>query len=194
MEFETENRMDRAAILNKAGVAGLMFGAISGSYLMLSLAVTGVESTWPSLLLSLLWFAKLVGCIWLMDYLMRKMVASNPGVGNSDTFKFGVATAFFSALITAALSYVSTEFLFTSAVATSMDQLYQIYGRILDSNTMSMFDSIVENYSVISFFSQLVWCFIYGLVLSSILSRRIPAPDPFRDFRNAEGNNNENAQ
>ena len=53
---------------------------------------------------------------------------------------------------------------------------------MLDSNSMSMLEKMEEDYPQISFFSTLIYCFLYGTVLSAILSRNIPERDPFANF------------
>jgi len=181
--------LEKGALLNKASIAGVIFGLISGSYIIISLAVSGVEGVWIGFLTSALWLAKLVGCIWLMMAFMRSLVNKYSNVDNSDTFKFGALTALFSAIITGALAYVSSEFMFPDAISGQFDQIYKVYGAMLDSNSMDMLDSITENYSTLSFFGQFIWCTIYGVALSGILSRRIPAADPFRGYTKPEENN-----
>ena len=49
----------------------------------------------------------------------------------------------------------------------------------LDSNSLQMMDSIKENMPTITFFSQLIYCFTFGLILSLIVSRGIPPRNPF---------------
>ena len=39
------------------------------------------------------------------------------------------------------------------------------------------------NLGTISFFTNLIYCFLFGTVLSAILSRNIPSRNPFADFR-----------
>lgn len=174
--------INRRILLDKASAAGAVFGLISGSYIMITMALSDTQNVWVNFLTSVLWFAKLVGCIWLMRYLMARIACNHADVDNSDTFRFGVMTAVFSAIITAAAGYISCEFIFPERMSSVIDQVYKMYGPMLDSNSMSALDMITENYSTIYFFSQLIWCTIYGVALSSILSRRIPASDPFKGY------------
>ena len=53
---------------------------------------------------------------------------------------------------------------------------------MLDSNSMAMLEKMEDAYPQIAFFSNLIYCFLYGTVLSAILSRNIPTRDPFANF------------
>ena len=50
---------------------------------------------------------------------------------------------------------------------------------MLDSNSLAMLEKMEGSYPQISFFSNLIYCFLFGTVLSAILSRDIPSRDPF---------------
>ena len=63
----------------------------------------------------------------------------------------------------------------------------QMYSSMLDSNSMAMLEKMEDSFPQISFFSNLIYCFLFGLVLSAILSRNIPKRDLFADFRNGDG-------
>ena len=62
----------------------------------------------------------------------------------------------------------------------------QILGSKADSNTLAALGDMEESMPEIVFFSNLFYCFLYGVVLSLILSRRIPSNDPFANLE--EGN------
>lgn len=179
-------KLERNTLLNKASIAGAIFGLISGSYIFINYAIAGMGGMALGIISTLLWLAKFIGCILLMRFFMKKLVDEFSDVKNSDTLKFGLLTALFSAIITAAAGYVATAYVFPDLMNEQIDQMYQIYGKYLDSNSMSMVDSMMESYPTITFFSQLIWCFIYGAVLSFILSGKIPAQDPFKDYRNED--------
>lgn len=177
-------KLEHGTLLNKASIAGAVFGLISGSYIFITSAMSAAEM--GGLLSPVLWLAKFIGCIYLMIFFMKKLVKDFDGVQNSDTLKFGVLTALFSAIITAAASYIATEFVFPDLLDKQLNLVYQMYGEMLDSNSMAVLDKMTENYATISFFSQLIWCFIYGSILSVIISGKIPSQDPFKDFKDKE--------
>ena len=47
-------------------------------------------------------------------------------------------------------------------------------------------DTYMENLPQITFISNLIYCFLYGMILSFILSRNIPSKDPFADYKPEE--------
>jgi len=183
--------LERGTIVNKAAIYGAVLGIVAGSYTFLSYALMDMKG--GGIISSVLWLAKLVGCIWIMMYGMKSLVKEYDAT-NKDTLKFGLLCAVFSAIITAAAGYIAIEFVFPGAIDEQINQIYQVYGSILDSNSMTMLDKMTENYSIITFFSQLFWCFVYGAVLSMILSGRIPTPDPFKGFKEKEEENTTDEQ
>lgn len=173
--------ISKKAITDEASRAGLLFGIISGLYIV----VTGFAKTgilW-SLLTMVLWALKFGACIWLMCFMMKRICAKYEGVTNSDTFRFGMLTALFSALITAVVAYLAAEFIFPEAMEERMNMAMEMYGSMLDSNSMDMMEKMMDKMPVINLISTFIWCFIYGTALSAIVSGRIPRKDPFAEYR-----------
>lgn len=176
-------KVEKQTVTNLASVAGALLGLISGGYIFVEYALLGVKGA--GVVTAVLWIAKFVGCILLMRWAMRYLVRHWDGATNADTRRLGVLTAAFSALITAAAGYVALTYVFPGAINEQLDSMMGIYAKSLDSNTMTAVTKMMDNYNIINFFTQLFWCFIYGWVLSTILSRNIPPVDPFAQFRKA---------
>ena len=174
-------------LLNKAGIAGIVLGLVSTAYIFIS---TGIASiTCPvlnTLLTILLWTVKFVLCIWLMIFFMKRLAKSYDNVTNSTTFKFGTTVAACSALIFAAASLANVTIINPDLISRQMEAVVQILGSKADSNTLAALGDMEESMPEIVFFSNLFYCFLYGVVLSLILSRRIPSNDPFANLE--EGN------
>ena len=164
-----EQNAIRRNLWNSAGKAGLLLGLLSSVYLFINQWTTSAGiSGFPGVLLNIvLWCAKFGGCIMLMMYFMKKFVAENPEADNSKTFRFGMAAALLSALIYSAVSFANVAFISADFFAEQMDKM-------------------LAKMPQITFFSNLIYCFIYGTVLSAILSRNIPSRDPFADYRPEE--------
>lgn len=170
-------------IWSKAGIAGAVIGTASGAFIFIRQAASGLGSPVAEASLSfLLWLIKFAGCIWLMKMFMKKLCKDYPGATNSGTFKFGMATALYSALIYSALYLADILFIAPDMFESQMAAAIQSYSSILDSNSMAMLEKMEGSYPQISFFSNLVYCFLYGTVLSAILSRNIPSRDPFSNM------------
>ena len=175
-----KENLTNGASWNEAAKAGLLFGAVSSAYIGISELITLIGSpVLQGFLKTVFWSGKLGLCIWLMVFLMKRFAGKYSGVSNGDTFRFGARTALLSAIIVAA---VYTAILIFTPQET-LDQSFnavtaQMAGK-LDSNSLQMMDSIKENMPTITFFSQLIYCFIFGLILSLIVSRGIPPRNPF---------------
>jgi len=171
-----------------AGVAGLVLGLVSIAYLaigqLLSFETESVGlSVLTNVLAFVLWIAKFAGCILLMKYFMTKFCAAYPGAGNQDSFKFGVCAALLSALIYSAAYFAFVSFINPEMISEAMDMAMSSYSSMLDSNSLAMLENMKGNFPKIVFFSNLIYCFLFGTILSAILSRNIPSKDPFADNR-----------
>lgn len=165
---------------NSAGKAGFALGLVSSAYLFINQFTAGMNVPFLSGILSfILWAAKFGGCIWLMKFFMTKFVSENTSADNSTSFKFGVVTALLSAMVYAAFSFANTAYFSADMIAENMDTVMQAYSQFMDSNTLSKMDKMIAKMPQITFFSNLIYCFIFGTILSLILSRNIPNRNPF---------------
>ena len=170
--------MNTRTLWSKAAVSGAALGIFSGIFIFLSAG--GIKQPVLSGIVSfVLWAVKFAGCIWLMQFFMKRT--------NADTFKFGTMTAFLSALIFSAIYLANVLFISPDIFSQQMESVMQMYSSMLDSNSMAMLEKMEDSFPQISFFSNLIYCFLFGLVLSAILSRNIPKRDLFADFRNGDG-------
>ncbi len=178
----------RRNMWNDAGKAGLALGAVSTAYLFITQFMTEAElSTFLNMLFTgILWIGKFAGCIWLMMAFMKKFAAENPEADNRATRRFGTIAALLSALVYAAISFANVAFISADMFAEQTELLIQQMAPMMDSNTMAQMDKYMENLPQITFFSNLIYCFIYGSLLSAILSRNIPSRDPFADYKPTE--------
>lgn len=180
-----KNNEYRKELWDSAGKAGLVLGLVSTAYMAVSqLLAKGTESTGMAVLVSLgalvLWVAKFWGCIALMKFFMKKY-AARTGLTNSATFKFGMATAFLSALIYSAAYLAFVTVINPDIFAESLEAAQASYSSFLTADAMAELDNI--NFGAVTFFANLIYCFLFGTVLSSILSKNIPSRNPFDEFK-----------
>lgn len=178
-----EQNIIRKDMWETAAKAGLVLGAVSSVYMFLTQFMAGATGFIMTTLSFVLWAAKFGGCIWLMSFFMKMFVANHPEVDNKTTFNLGIATAILSALIYSAAAFANVAFISGDAIAEQMDLVMQQMGSMMDSNTTSLLEAYMENLPQITFFSNLLYCFVFGTVLSYILSRNIPNKDPFADYK-----------
>lgn len=168
---------------SKAGISGAALGIVSGIFIFIGQATGNIGSPAVATALSLvLWAIKFIGCIWLMRFFMKKLCEEYGNATNADTFKFGMMTALLSALIYSAINLANILFVSPDFFAAQMQEAIRSYSSMLDSNSMAMLEKMEDAYPQIAFFSNLIYCFLYGTVLSAILSRNIPVRDPFANF------------
>ena len=179
-----EKTFSRKDLWDGAGKAGLVLGLVSIAYMMVNwLFGKAGESTGRAILFSLLilplWIAKFVGCIELMKLFMRKFAAAHPGADNRDTFRFGMVVALLSALVFSAFQLAFTTWIAPDAFAEAQEAVIASYGSMMPAESIEMMENM--NFGVVTFFTNLIYCFLFGTVLSAILSRNIPSRNPFAD-------------
>ena len=185
-----------------ASKAGLILGLISTVYMFsahidfqsifISLGVpeeksfAGIWKLIPLVIGWILWFAKFAGCVWAMNFFMNRFAAENPEIDNKTTFRMGMITALLSGLLYSGAIFADIAYIHADIYTEQIGQAMQSMASMMDSNTRSMMDTYIENLPQINFFTNLIYCFLFGTVLSKILSRNIPSKDPFADYKPSE--------
>ena len=169
---------------NEGAVAGLALGGFTIVMTLLSTLAARISggvavAALGSILKFLLWAAKFAGCIWLMRFFMLRLVDRYDGVTNQDTRSLGIIVALLSALVVAAYSMGVLLFQDPADMKAAMDTAMASYSSMLDSNTRALMDSMMGKLPVITFFSMFIYCWVFGVILSAILSRNIPSRNPF---------------
>lgn len=182
---------ENTSVWNSAGKAGLVLGAISISYLAVTTLISKhmPESTMMIVLVNvlnlLLWVAKFSACIFGMKFFMKKYCAENSQADNSSAFRFGVVTALYSALLYSAAYLAYTLFIDPDTFSEAFDSVRDM--PMMDSSSLELLDQMIPMMPTYSFFANLIYCFLFGTVLSAILSRNIPSSNPFgSDIDNTE--------
>ena len=182
--LDTRNPLTNKDKWNEASKAGIILGLIVLGYSLAQYALTPLAghgaalAFTKSVLQFLIWLAKFVGCIMAMRFFMKQLCRKYKDVTNKDTFSFGNATAVLSALVCAAISLVQA---LTTSKEEIADAIQQAMSNMhsLDANSQAVIDTMLENIPQLMFFSTFIYCYLFGLVLSLILSRNIPSQNPF---------------
>ena len=173
----------RKILWEEAGKAGLVLGLTSTAYLFLTqyLGSAQIYDKVKMLAAALLWAGKFGGCIYLMASYMKKFANQDKAIDNKTVLRFGLAASLLSAMIYAAASFANTAYISSELIHEQFDILMQQMAPMMDSNSLSQIDEMMANLPQITFFSNLFYCFIYGGVLSLILSHIIPSKNPFEN-------------
>lgn len=180
---------EKINIWNEAAVPGLVLGLVSIVYMVVNLltsrlAGTGGAAFLIGLLGFVLWAAKIAACILLLRHFLLAFSRRNPYADNRKVFQFGMVVALFSALLYSGFYLVYTLYINPDMIAASMEAAMSAYAGMMDSEMMSAMQNMQDSMPAIGFFSNLIWCWLFGTVLSAIFSRNIPGPvqdDPFKD-------------
>ena len=164
-----------------AGKAGLVLGGVSIAYMLCSMLTGKVAENGYAFLMTvvnlLLWLAKFAGCIYLMRWFMLRFSQADPEADNARVFRFGTLTALLSALLYAGGYLAYTTFIAPDSFDQAMETLRD--NPMIDANTMSQMEEMIPRMPTFSFFFNLIYCWLFGTVLSAIFSRNIPPQNPF---------------
>lgn len=171
-----------------AGVPGLVLGGISIAYLLINSYTTGLTGKgFAAFLIGtlnfLLWAGKLALCIWLLRSYILHFSEQNPSEDRRRVLGFGVAAAFLSALLYSVFYLAYVLYINPEAISASFDAVMQQYSSMMDPATVEAMENLRSDMPVATFFTNLIWCFLFGTILSAIFSRNI-GPDsdnPFKD-------------
>ncbi len=168
-----DEREKNGRIWNLASKNGILLGMFST--VCLALKQLSALSSSPALVSGagiVLWTLEFVGCIWLLRRFMKRYVEENPDATNLDTYALGKRTCLFSSLILAAALVFLVLYVPDNLFEKSFQELSQNYSSMLDPAILSEMD--LSDSPGLVFFSQFLYCWIYGILVSSFLSRSIP--------------------
>ncbi len=175
--------IERKSIWDSASKAGLALGGVSVAYLMLT-SLSGMINSGSSALAVfisvfnfLLWAGKFMACLLLMRFFMLRWSGENPEADNSDTFRFGRVTALLSALV-----YSGCYLAYTTLVNPGIyDEAFEVLKNnpMMNGASLQTLEEILPMMPTYTFFANLIYCYLFGVVLSAIYSRNIPSKNPF---------------
>lgn len=166
-----------------AAIPGVVLAAISTAYLLANTYITMAAFPGSSALVFFLDLAKIVACIWLMRLYMKRFSTDFSDASASDLRHLGTLIAVLSALIFATASMAFYKYN-PEIVGEAIDTALGMYQDKLDSNSMNALDKMMENFPTLIFFSQFIYCTLYGWILSAILAGRIIPSNPFAGSKN----------
>ena len=166
------SNVDNNTLWNEAGKAGLLFGAVSVACLTLKELATLPGKAWlTSLAGAVLWAVEFFGCIWLMKTVLTRFRDKHQGAKMEDTYKLGRRAALLSGLILASAQALFIMKMPAESLNGITDQMMS--SMELLSTDREAVEGALDKLPVFVFLFQWLYCFLYGSVLSAILSRYI---------------------
>ncbi len=163
-------KIDNNTIWNEAAKAGAWLGAVSiGCLLLKEGAVLSGSSFFIQAATIILWAVEFFGCILLMKKLMLDMRDRYEGVKIEHIYTLGKRAALLSGLLLASAQALIIMRMPPEAID---EMLSQFTGSLTAAQKESV-EGMMDSLPLITFIFQWLYCYLYGTVLSSILSRYI---------------------
>ena len=127
----------------------------------------------------LLWGLKLFLCIYMLHRFLKTEAAENGGE-RKRTFRYGMAIAVCSALLYSGFCLAWTTFVQPDFYADAFEAAIQMYSGFMPQETLDMMANMESSMPTLTFFTNLIWCWLFGTVASAIISSSIcKQDDPF---------------
>ncbi len=182
-------KLDSKTLWNEAGRVGFVFGGFSSLCLLLK---EGAALTGSTFLVQaaaiILWAVEFFGCILLMKKYMLDLRDKFDDVTIEDTYRFGRRVGLLSGLILAAVDAVLIMKMPQDTVADVVNELNTAVTAKLGAGYEGEVGRVVDRLPLYTFIFQWVYCFLYGSLLSAIMSRYIFMQDIFRGGDGGDNN------
>ena len=174
-------KLDNKTLWNEAGRVGFVFGGFSSLCLLLK---EGASLTGSAFLVQaaaiILWAVEFFGCILLMKKYMLDLRDKFEGVTMEDTYHFGRRVGLLSGLILAAVDAFLIMKLPQDTVAGVVNDLTTTVSSQLGNISEDDLGRIVDKLPLYTFIFQWLYCFLYGSLLSAIMTRYLFLQGPFQ--------------
>lgn len=167
-------KLDSKTLWNEAGRVGLVFGGFSSACLLLKegAALTGSNFLVQAAAI-ILWAVEFFGCILLMKKYMLDLRDKFDGVTLYDTYRFGCRVGLLSGLILASVDAFVIMKMPQETLESVISELSTAVSAQLGAGYEGNVGRIVDKLPLYTFIFQWIYCFLYGSLLSNILSRYI---------------------
>ena len=174
---------EKNKFLNDSGKAGLILAGVAIAYFLLTTWLGKIEGLgfFGGLLGIVLWAGKLALCIWLMVKFLRKFAEANDK-DRSRTFRFGMSVALCSALVYSGAYFAYVSLIAPDTFSDVINNVLRTYSSMLTTEDLDRIANIEPSMPTITFFINLIWCWLFGTIVSAIASSRICGSDnPFEE-------------
>jgi len=165
-------KVDNNTVWNEASRAGLLFGAVSVACLALREVSTLSGNTFLVTAASvILWVVEFFGCILLMKNVQLKFRDKYEDVKIEDTYRLGRRAALLSGLILASAQALFIMKMPAESMNTLVNQMMS--SMELAASERDAVEGMLDKLPLLTFIFQWLYCYLYGSVLSAIMSRYI---------------------
>ena len=164
--------LDNKSIWNESAVSGMLFGAVSIACMMGKEAAAMSGKPFLTKLAGIvLWAVEFFGCILLMKNRMMLLKDKYYEVKIEDSYKFGRRAALLSGLLVAS----ANALIILKMPADTMDTMVGTLASQmqLSASEMDSVGGVIDKLPLWTFVFEWIYCFLYGTVLSAIMSRYV---------------------
>ena len=167
-----KNQVDNTILWNEAAKTGAYLGAVSiGVLLLKELSGQSGNTFLMTAAAIVLWAVQFFGCILVMKSQMLRLRDRYEGVRMEHTRRMGQRAALLSGLLLASAQALLIMKMPDGEINAVLDQA--LASMPLSASDQAQLDGVVAKLPVFTFLFQWAYCWLYGTVLSSILSRYI---------------------
>ena len=165
-------KLDNTVLWNEAAKAGALLGAVSvGCLVLKELAGMSGSAFLVQAAAIILWAVEFFGCILLMKKVQLDLRDHYEDVKMEDTFRLGKRAAILSGLLLASAHALVMLYMPQETMDEMVNELTGAMG--MTASQKEQVDGMLGQLPIFTFLFQWAYCFLYGTVLSSIMSRYI---------------------
>lgn len=165
-------KLDNTALWNEAAKAGMLLGLVSVGCLGLrELAGMSGSAFLVQAAAVILWTVEFFGCILVMKSQQLNLRDKYEEIKMEDCFRLGRRAALLSGLVLASAQALIILYMPQESMDAVVGQISQAMN--MSSSQMEQMEGVVNKLPLYTFVFQWIYCFLYGTVLSAIVSRYI---------------------
>lgn len=165
--------ISKKTIWSEAGRNGLLLGVATIAFSLLHRLTASMSGFGTAFLDLALWIAKIVCCILLFRWFLVRFARKHPEAEYDDTKTLGLGVALSSALIVAAYGLADVLYIHPEAMQEAMDATMESYSSMMNAAQMDMMANMTSSMPTITFFTMLIYCFLFGMILTFIFAPKV---------------------
>lgn len=173
--------VDNKTLWNEAARVGIVFGLFSSVCLGLKEAAALTNSTLVVTAAAIiLWAVEFFGCILLMKKYMLDELEKHEGMTQLELYKFGRRVALLSGFILAVVNAVLVSLIPDETLAETLNEAMATMPASMQADAEDTMALMMDKFPLLTFLGQWVYCFLYGSILSAIMSRYVSVYSVFK--------------